>query len=183
MKNISVIAFIIITLILLLESGCAASTNDDRINAELKSLVENKWAEYAQNITDFNGGVAMRIISPGGDYFVSAGLDDDATGNIHFRAASTTKTFTAAAILLLEQGGKLHIDDRIIFNAPGTSFPYIPDSPEYSIPYKDEITIRQLLEHRAGVFDISNTAIPDTISVDYAGKIYILWCRFELLQY
>ena len=122
----------------------------------------------------------MRILSSRGDYFVSAGLDNDTSESIHFRAGSTTKTFTAAAILLLEQQGKLRIDDRIVSNAPGTSSPYIPDSPEFNIPYKDQITIRQLLEHRAGVFDVSNSAIPETVTADYAGKIYVDYIKEDL---
>ena len=187
MRHISrVVNVILIALVLTLESGCTVSSNVDLIhkgyNIELKTLIETRWAEYSQDKTDFNGGLAMRILSSRGDYYVSTGLDDDATGTIHFRAASTTKTFTASAILLLEQQGKLRIDDRIISNAPGTSSPYIPDSPEYSIPYKDQITIRQLLEHRAGVFDVSNSAVPETVSAEYAGKVYVDYIKEDLGQ-
>ena len=182
MKHLTIITIILFALLLLPASGCTVSPYDSHINAELKSLIETKWAEYAIDKTDFAGGLAMRILSSKGDYFVSAGLGDDAKENIHFRAASTTKTFTAAAILLLEQEGRLNIDDRIISNIPGTSSPYIPDSPEYNIPYRDQITIRQLLGHRAGVFDVSNSAIPETVSADYAGKVYVDYIKEDLGQ-
>jgi D-alanyl-D-alanine carboxypeptidase len=59
--------------------------------------------------------------------------------------------------MLLHQQGKLNIDDLITANIPGTSIPYVP----YNIPYKDKITIRMILMHRAGIFDLSNQTVPD----------------------
>jgi len=182
LKILSTITIVLISLLLTLVSGCKTHPNIAPIDAELKSLVETKWTEYGQDRANFAGGLLIRILSPRGDYFVSAGLDNEAAENIHFRAASATKTFTAAAILLLDQQGKLNINDRIISNIPGTSSPYIPDIPEYGIPYKEEITIRQLLAHRAGVFDVSNSPVPDTVSAEYAGKIYVDYVKDDLGQ-
>jgi D-alanyl-D-alanine carboxypeptidase len=182
LKIISTIIIALVSLVIPLISGCRGPQNIDRTNAELTSLLDTRWTEYSQGRTDIAGGLAIRILSPRGDYFVSAGLDNEATENIHFRAASTTKTFTAAAILLLDQRGKLNIDDRIISNIPGTLSPYIPDTPEYGIPYKEEITISQLLGHRAGVFDVSNSPVPDTVSADYAGKNYVDYIKEDLGQ-
>ncbi|MDD4955635.1 MAG: serine hydrolase, partial [Candidatus Omnitrophica bacterium] len=39
----------------------------------------------------------------------------------------------------------------------------------------DKITIKMLLNHRAGVFDIDNDAVPDKAACDYAGKNYVLY--------
>jgi D-alanyl-D-alanine carboxypeptidase len=128
------------------------------------------------------GGMAVQIISPKGSYFASANLGPQANEGIHFRGASTTKTFTAASILLLQQQGKLNIDDTLVTRIPGTSTPYVPDLPAYDIPYKDKITIRQILGHRAGVFDISNTDIPDDAKAPYAGKSYLSYIRQDLKQ-
>jgi D-alanyl-D-alanine carboxypeptidase len=52
---------------------------------------------------------------------------------------------------------------------------YLPNTPEYNIPNKDSITILDLLRHRAGVFDVSNDPIPDTVSssLPYKGLNYI----------
>ena len=55
---------------------------------------------------------------------------------------------------------------------PGQSAPYVPNGAEFNIPYKSRITIRQLLAHTAGVFDVTNEAIPATCPVPYAGKNY-----------
>jgi D-alanyl-D-alanine carboxypeptidase len=90
-----------------------------------------------------------------------------------FRSASTTKTFTAAAIMLLCQQGLLDIDDYITDNIPGTSEPYVPDTAGYDIPYKSQITIKMLLMHWAGVFDVANSNIPVEKGPPYGGKNYI----------
>ena len=59
--------------------------------------------------------------------------------NTKFRLGSITKQFTAAAILLLEERGKLKIDDRI-----KTYLPDIPMSWE-------RITVNNLLTHTSGI--------------------------------
>ena len=58
-----------------------------------------------------------------------------------FDIGSTSKQFTAAGILLLEQQGKLSIDDDVR--------KYIPELPDY----KQKITIRNLLNHTSGLRD------------------------------
>jgi CubicO group peptidase (beta-lactamase class C family) len=64
-----------------------------------------------------------------------------ATPATNYRLASVTKQFTAAAILLLMQDGKLVLDDRV-----RRWLPSLPDS-------DDAITIRHLLTHTGGLFD------------------------------
>ncbi len=61
-----------------------------------------------------------------------------------FRIGSLTKQFTAAAILLLEERGKLKVEDPIT--------PLIPSAPE---SWK-AVTIHQLLNHTSGIPDFSN---------------------------
>jgi D-alanyl-D-alanine carboxypeptidase len=60
---------------------------------------------------------------------------------------------------------------------PGTSLPYLPNTAEYNVPYKSRITIRHLLGHRAGVFDVSNDKIPEDTDAPYAGMSYIDYVR------
>jgi D-alanyl-D-alanine carboxypeptidase len=104
---------------------------------------------------------------------VSSGFPKEYGEAVQFRGASTTKTFTAAAILKLHQQGKLDIDHLITDNRPGTTQPYIPATSEFAIPNKNKITIRLLLQHRAGVFDVTNTDIPKNVNALYAGKRYL----------
>jgi len=56
-------------------------------------------------------------------------------------AGSVSKQFTAAAILLLEQQGKLSLDDDVR--------KYVPELPDYG--YK--ITLRQMMQHKSGLKD------------------------------
>jgi D-alanyl-D-alanine carboxypeptidase len=52
---------------------------------------------------------------------------------------------------------------------------YVPLTADYQVPFRSQITIRQLMRHRAGVFDVTNTAIPDTVSIGipYKGQKYM----------
>ncbi|MGB7497091.1 MAG: serine hydrolase domain-containing protein [Candidatus Acidiferrum sp.] len=59
----------------------------------------------------------------------------------NFRLASVTKQFTAMAIMLLVQDGKLHYDDRLT--------DVFPDFPAYG----KAITVRNLLNHTSGLPD------------------------------
>lgn len=144
-------------------------------SADLSKILESEWLAYKKDKPNFTGGIAMQILSPKGSYFISTGMGE-VTGGHHFRIASVTKTFTAAGIMLLNQKGLLNINDRITDNIPGTNIPYLPDTADYDIPYKKDITIRMLLMHRAGVFDVSNNAIPlnkHSRGKPYTGQSYI----------
>lgn len=59
------------------------------------------------------------------------------TPEMPFQLASITKTFTATAVLMLQEEGRLNIDDPVVQHIP--EFPY-PD-----------ITIRMLLTHTSGL--------------------------------
>lgn len=158
---------------LVLSGGCGSSGGGTDVSSNLQQMVAQKWSEYGSSIGyPSTGGAALYISSPKGDFFVQTNMGD-ATSAIHFRIASNTKTFTAAAIMLLYQRGQLNIDDLITARIPGKDMPYIPESPNYNIPYKNSITIRQLLGHTAGVFDVTNDKIPDNAWCWYAGQEYM----------
>lgn len=89
------------------------------------------------------------------------------TKDTYFRFASNTKNFTSAAILNMQEDGWLNIKDKIIDMIPGTGFPYIPNIPEFDIPYESEITIEQLLQHSAGVYDVDNDSVPGFNGLSY----------------
>ncbi|MBW7834799.1 MAG: beta-lactamase family protein [Simplicispira suum] len=155
----------------ILLAGCGGNSKSaEAYTAELTGLVFDQWNQFSPTAP---GGLSIAIITPEGEYFAST--LDGATAGSHFRAASTTKTFTAAAIMLLQQRGELDINDVLSANMPGTTRSYVPATPDYAIPYKDEITIKQLLEHRAGVFDVGNVDVPATANAPYAGMRYSDW--------
>lgn len=63
------------------------------------------------------------------------------TDSTNFRLASVTKQFTATAILILQQNGKLKLEDKII-----KFFPCLKN-------YAADITIKHLLTHTSGLPD------------------------------
>lgn len=150
------------------------ASDQKSLQYKLQQLVDSALKVYKEVVPDYPGGLAMKVISKKGTFFVSSGMGENMTDATHFRAASNTKTFTATAILLLYQQGRLDITHKISDTIPGTNELYIPDIPEFDIPYKESITILELLQHRAGVFDVSNDPIPDTVSVNvpYKGMYY-----------
>jgi CubicO group peptidase (beta-lactamase class C family) len=68
----------------------------------------------------------------------------------NYRLASVSKQFTATAILVLAQDGKLSLDDR--------ARRWLPSLP----PVADAITIRQLLSHQGGLVDYEDIMPADT---------------------
>ncbi|MEI5103357.1 serine hydrolase domain-containing protein [Streptomyces sp. PmtG] len=65
----------------------------------------------------------------------------------HFRAASITKTFTATVALQLEAEGRLDLDDTV-----GRWLPGLVEGNGYD---GDRITLRQLLNHTSGIFEVA----------------------------
>src|SRR6476469_2314623 len=63
------------------------------------------------------------------------------TAQTIFESGSVAKQFTAASLVLLQQEGKLSIDDPVR--------KYIPELPDYGTP----LTIRHMLNHTAGLRD------------------------------
>ena len=102
-------------------------------------------------------GALVGIWVPGqGDWTIAAGIGDLTTAaptrlDDHVRIASITKTFVATVVLQLVEEGMLSLDDRLE--------PFIT-----GIPNGDEITIRQLLNMTAGIYNYINDPV---IAVDY----------------
>ncbi len=154
------------------ESSVGLSNKDH--TAAIKVVIESVLDTIKKNNPEYPGGFSIYVTYPGGKAFASAGFTNAPTEFTHFRAASNTKSFTSTAIMLLYQRGKLSFNAKVTDTIPGTNKPYLPDDANYNIPFKNSITILQLMQHRAGVFDVSNEMIPDTIqaNVPYKGENY-----------
>ncbi len=118
--------------------------------AQKLSLPQNFDTYVAQALRDFDTpGLAIAVVKDGRlvlakGYGVKR-LGDPAPVDAHtlFQIASNTKAFTAAALGILVDRGKLHWDDRV------TQF--IPDF-QLSDPYVTrEFTVRDMLTHRSGL--------------------------------
>lgn len=147
------------------------SVNNNQIQESLQRVTDSVYKAFDEQWNIEKSGVMLYISGPSGTYMASSNIAPTPHPDTHFRVASITKTFTAAAIMRLHQEGLLNIEDTM-----GT---YIVNNPAYNIPYRSQITIKQLLQHRAGVFDVTNNEIPDTVAAPYAGEKYVDYIRSQ----
>ena len=88
--------------------------------------------------------------------------DHSGTPATNYRLASVTKQFTAAAILLLNEAGKLQLDDPMR--------KWLPELPEATQP----VTIRHLLTHTGGLIDYEDFVPDDAPQVHDADVLRLL---------
>ncbi|GFE85494.1 hypothetical protein GCM10011488_04480 [Steroidobacter agaridevorans] len=117
----------------------------------VKTQIDQLMSRY-----DGPGPGASLLIVRDGKPFVRrsygfANLNDrtPAAPDTNYRLASVSKQFTAAAILLLAEDGKLNLDDSL-----RKWFPSLPD-------VATEMTIRQVLSHMSGLIDYEDVIPPD----------------------
>jgi CubicO group peptidase (beta-lactamase class C family) len=125
-------------LIALPGSGAATSSISAQVDRYVQPLVEMR---------DFSGVVLVarsgHVIVRRAYGLASQELGVAATPRTVYGIGSISKTFTAAAIILLAQQGKLSLDDPVAKFLPA----FRPD---------DKITIKQLLAHESGLQDYFN---------------------------
>ncbi len=143
-------AAMVVIVCVLTVSGCVSQSASDTpspyLAIEAKEL--NQLAEQA--IETFSGpGMAIGIVHRGEidhiqgyglrDFESSARVDEDTL----FRLASTSKAFTAAALAILVDEGKITWDDKVI--------EIIPEFKMQETWVTNEFTIKDLLIHRSGL--------------------------------
>ena len=158
--KISFYASIIFFYFLLLNTSCNSSSTTDKktedslivlklpapapVSSTDSAIIANaskRWYDTVLKQKGFNGGI---IVAKNGavifeKYSGTGHLPgtDTITQNTSLHIASVSKTFTAMAVLKLQQDGKLNIDDTFSKYFPAFNFP--------------GITIRNLLSHRSGL--------------------------------
>jgi CubicO group peptidase (beta-lactamase class C family) len=106
-----------------------------RIDAYLRQLAESGHLSGAVLVAE-HGSVFRQAYG-----FADSDARIPNTTQTDFRLGSLTKQFTAMAILILQERGKLHVQDRICL--------YVPQCPQAWQP----ITIQELLTHTSGIPD------------------------------
>jgi CubicO group peptidase (beta-lactamase class C family) len=113
---------------------------------DLAQQVERYLAPYVAG-KNFTGAV---LIAQGDKVLVNQGYGDADYGlqvangaDTRFHIASISKAFTAAAILMLEEKGRLRTSDKLST--------YVPD-----FPHGDEIALLNLLTHTSGIPNVNN---------------------------
>ncbi|MEO6000607.1 MAG: serine hydrolase domain-containing protein [Chitinophagaceae bacterium] len=130
-----------------------------------------------KNLSDSLGisfpSLSLIIQTPTDKFFVTSTGDGAqvVTPGTYYRYASNTKPFTATAILNMFEDGWLDYKAKITDLIPGSKLPYVPADPGWDIPYKNEITIKQLLQHVSGVIDVDNDPVPGYGGLTYTDAI------------
>jgi CubicO group peptidase (beta-lactamase class C family) len=120
------------------------------VSMDYKNIIELMDQHFASHLTEKKiPGVAYGLIKDG-KLIHSKGFGETVLDSNNcpdkssvFRIASMTKSFTATAILLLRDAGKLRLDDDVTIYLPWTDSIGIPD-------FGHVITIRDLLTMNAG---------------------------------
>jgi len=149
--------------------------NTNLVNAQqtkvekIQTVVDSIRIEYEKAVKNKVPSLNVLIHTPDEYIFVSSIAPGEiaVTENTYFRFGSNTKNFTATAILNMQEDGWLDIKSKITDLIPGSTIPYVPGSPDFNIPYKDQITIEQLLNHSAGVYDVDNDSVPGLNGLSY----------------
>lgn len=143
-KIILIMSFTIICFIV------KAQTDQQRVNK-----IDSIFDVYTKK-NMFSGSVSIArkgtILLSKGYGMANYGFDIPNTGQTKFKLASVSKQFTAMAIMILQEQGKLSTDDKL------TKF--IPDYPN-----GDKITIHHLLTHTSGIYNFTNAEHYDSIMV------------------
>ena len=134
--------------------------------------IRTKVDEYMKAAVTVNGFGGSILVAQNGQPVVSKGygmanieLAVPNTPQTVFRLGSVTKQFTAMAIMMLQERGKLRVSDPVC--------QYLTDCPAAWQP----LTIRHLLTHTAGIPNYTNfpdfarTAVLPTSSADMVGML------------
>jgi CubicO group peptidase (beta-lactamase class C family) len=125
-------------LTLVCTAGMAQNTGETHVRARLEQI--------ANSYTAGNAFMGTVLVTDGDKVLLDKGYgmavlewDIPNTPETKFRLGSITKQFTAALVLLMQQDGKLNINDPVS--------KYLPDAPKAW----DKITVANLLGHTSGI--------------------------------
>ena len=147
-------------------TGCAAPAEkefDQQLASQLQAALE---AAVESPDTNYPGAV-LHVSSPElGTWTGAAGLGEIATDTAmrpddKFRAGSLTKPFISVIILQLVEEGLLALDDTL----PEV----LPESVTSRFANSDQMTVRMLLSHTAGLPDFMDLAGPEIVGTALGG--------------
>ena len=138
-----------------------------------------KYISLLANLTS-NGvpGITMSVYHQENGLWLGAGGKADLHNNVNMhscnisRVGSTVKMFTATTVLLLQEEGKLDIDDKIS--------DYLEGDVINKIENAEKATIRQLLQHSSGIYNYIQSTQFQTASLN---DLIREWTSEDLLKY
>jgi CubicO group peptidase (beta-lactamase class C family) len=167
----------IIVVISILITGLISACKREAKDSQPFETVDNLFTEWNNT---HSPGCALAIIKDGKILYEHgygmADLEHDipVSPNSVFNIASVSKQFVAMCLLLLEEEGKLSLEDNIR--------KYLPEFPEYNSP----ITIKNLIFHTSGIADfhmIWDIEGKDALNRTPAEEVFKLICSQEKLDF
>jgi D-alanyl-D-alanine carboxypeptidase len=158
---------------LILACSCAKANAQTQLPAEMQQKIDKVATDALANTGVPSASVAL--VKDGQIAYLhaygNARLDPatPAKPEMRYSIGSISKQFTAAAILLLQEQGKLSLDDKVGKFIPG-------------LTRANEVTIRQLLSHTSGYQDYwpQDYLMPMMLQPVTAQKILDTWARKPL---
>lgn len=123
-------------------------------------------------------GIMMSVYHPNYGMWLGASGKADVANDVKMlpcmisRMGSTIKMFTSTAVLMLNEEGKINLDEKISY--------YLKGSYINKIKNADKATIRQLLQHSSGIYNYIQNPKFQTASMNDLTKE---WNANELLTY
>ncbi len=149
----------------------------------LSNIMAQSFQRKADSLTtavikDKQGPGGVFMVAKGGEmlYHKAFGkanleLDVDLTADYVFQIGSMSKQFTAVAILMLEEQGKLRVSDAVS--------KYVTD-----YPGGDAITLHHLLTHTSGIQDFTRMkALGDIAQKDMSPKMMVDFFKHEPMDF
>ena len=142
------VAFMAVVILFVTSPGSAAIASNEQTTEQASARVDQIFADLQK---PGSPGCALGIFRDGhilyakGYGLASVEGNTPITPKTVFDIGSTSKQFTAASIVLLEQQGKLSVNNDVR--------KYLPELPDYSKEYGRKITILNLLNHTSGLRD------------------------------
>jgi D-alanyl-D-alanine carboxypeptidase len=173
MRRLSIACLLFTVLGLIATSFGPQANAQSKLPVELQQKIDQVATEALAKFEEPSASIA--IVKDGQVAYLhaygSARLDPStpARPEMRYSVGSITKQFTATAILLLQEQGKLSIDDTV-----GT---FLPD-----LTQADKVTIRQLLSHTSGYQDFyaQDYMLPMILQPTTPLKTASLWARKPL---
>ena len=134
-------------ILLLAFASAAGYAQNASFNDKVNTIIRNKMNEY--KLTGLAVGIVQngKVIYSKGFGVTNITSKTKVTENHVFHVASVSKLFTAIAIMQLADAGKLKLSDKLVKIAPKLKF---------SDDRVKDISLRQLLNHTAGLPDVGN---------------------------
>lgn len=159
--------------ILILTCSCASANAQTQLPAEMQQKIDKVAADALAKTGVPSASVA--VVKGGQIAYLHAygnarlDLETRATPLMRYSIGSVSKQFTAASMLLLQEQGKLSLDDKVA--------KFLPDLTRAS-----DVTIRQLLSHTSGYQDFwpQDYVMPGMLQPTTARKILDVWARKPL---